>query len=339
MPDKDNPAKQIPDRPAVLPGQLEVEAVRPGTARGLGAEQRRDAGRLVHHRPGQPLVRQGVHQPDVVRPDGRGLLRADRRHRARAHAQGRRGARAAGRPVAERAATTSAGCIRTILNTAGLSAAGPVDGQRGRQDAVRLGLPQPAPRRPGLRCPGPGPGPAAGRRRQPRSCPPRTATARTPARRKAEAGPGSSLGDPKRAAGQPGPAKKGAAKKAAEAAGLPSPAARRPGAAAPPGRAAAAFDRLFGVDPSVANDDVLGTIPQALFLMNSPLVNGRIAGPARHRPGRDPRHGARRARRPERAVPARAVPAAHAQGGRDLRPIPGQPSATAARRSKTSTGA
>ena len=45
--------------------------------------------------------------------------------------------------------------------------------------------------------------------------------------------------------------------------------------------AAAAFERLFGVDPSVANDDVLGTIPQALFMMNSPLVNSRIAA----RPG------------------------------------------------------
>src|SRR5439155_3797260 len=35
------------------------------------------------------------------------------------------------------------------------------------------------------------------------------------------------------------------------------------------------FDRLFGIDPSVANEDVLGTIPQALFLMNSPMVNNR----------------------------------------------------------------
>lgn len=30
---------------------------------------------------------------------------------------------------------------------------------------------------------------------------------------------------------------------------------------------------LFGVDPSTPNDDVLGTIPQALFLMNDPRVN------------------------------------------------------------------
>jgi hypothetical protein len=35
------------------------------------------------------------------------------------------------------------------------------------------------------------------------------------------------------------------------------------------------FNALFGVDPSVPSDDVLGTIPQALFLMNSPMVNNR----------------------------------------------------------------
>jgi hypothetical protein len=30
---------------------------------------------------------------------------------------------------------------------------------------------------------------------------------------------------------------------------------------------------LFGVDPSIANDEILGTIPQALFLMNAPQIN------------------------------------------------------------------
>lgn len=37
------------------------------------------------------------------------------------------------------------------------------------------------------------------------------------------------------------------------------------------------FNQIFGVDPSMPNDDVLGTIPQALFLMNSPIVNGGVA--------------------------------------------------------------
>jgi hypothetical protein len=32
------------------------------------------------------------------------------------------------------------------------------------------------------------------------------------------------------------------------------------------------FDLVFGADPSTPNEDVLGTIPQALFLMNSPAV-------------------------------------------------------------------
>jgi hypothetical protein len=41
------------------------------------------------------------------------------------------------------------------------------------------------------------------------------------------------------------------------------------------------FERIFGVDPSIPNDDVLGTIPQALFMMNGGLVNSRIAA----RPG------------------------------------------------------
>ncbi len=73
---------------------------------------------------------------------------------------------------------------------------------------------------------------------------------------------------------------KPAGKKAAEAAGLPVPKGK--GAAmARQGGPRLAFERLFGIDPSMANDDVLGTIPQALFLMNSPMVNGRTAA----RPG------------------------------------------------------
>jgi len=82
-----------------------------------------------------------------------------------------------------------------------------------------------------------------------------------------------SLGDPKRQQGQP--KNKAAAKKAAEAVGLASQAGAKPGAVQRPGGPRLLFDRLFGVDPSVANEDVMGTIPQALFLMNSPLVTNR----------------------------------------------------------------
>jgi hypothetical protein len=40
----------------------------------------------------------------------------------------------------------------------------------------------------------------------------------------------------------------------------------------------ALFNFLFGIDPSTPNEEVLGTIPQALFLMNSPLLNRAIQG-------------------------------------------------------------
>jgi hypothetical protein len=36
------------------------------------------------------------------------------------------------------------------------------------------------------------------------------------------------------------------------------------------------FVKTFGFDPSTPNDEVIGTIPQALFLMNSPLVTREI---------------------------------------------------------------
>lgn len=38
----------------------------------------------------------------------------------------------------------------------------------------------------------------------------------------------------------------------------------------------ALFNNLFGVDPSTPYDDILGTIPQALFLMNSPQLNNAM---------------------------------------------------------------
>jgi Protein of unknown function (DUF1553) len=82
-----------------------------------------------------------------------------------------------------------------------------------------------------------------------------------------------SLGDPKRIEREA--QKQGAAKKKAEAVGLASQVTKKAGGARQ-GGTRALFDRLFGVDPSVANEDVMGTIPQALFLMNSPLINNRV---------------------------------------------------------------
>jgi Protein of unknown function (DUF1553) len=76
------------------------------------------------------------------------------------------------------------------------------------------------------------------------------------------------------AKGQKAPA---IAKKAVEAAGLASaPAATKgQGKVIRLGGPRMLFNALFGVDPSLANDEVLGTIPQALFLMNGPIVNNR----------------------------------------------------------------
>ncbi len=61
-------------------------------------------------------------------------------------------------------------------------------------------------------------------------------------------------------------------KKAAEALGVATKAVTK---GRPNGRAL--FNTVFGVDPSVSSDEVLGTIPQALFLMNSPIVNQGIS--------------------------------------------------------------
>jgi hypothetical protein len=86
-------------------------------------------------------------------------------------------------------------------------------------------------------------------------------------------GRGPAGADPRKLAGQA--ATKGGAKKAAESVGLASLAAKKPAVAKRPGGQRLLFDRLFGIDPSVPNEDVVGTIPQALWLMNGPLVNGR----------------------------------------------------------------
>jgi hypothetical protein len=51
-----------------------------------------------------------------------------------------------------------------------------------------------------------------------------------------------------------------------------------------PGRAA--FAQLFGFDPSTPQDDIVGSIPQALFLMNSPQLNTLIRGNGDTRLGR-----------------------------------------------------
>jgi hypothetical protein len=76
---------------------------------------------------------------------------------------------------------------------------------------------------------------------------------------------------------EPGKGKVQNAKKALESAGLASAPAQGKGGAKVMrlGGPRNAFNTLFGVDPSVPNEDVMGTIPQALFLMNGPMVHNR----------------------------------------------------------------
>jgi hypothetical protein len=45
----------------------------------------------------------------------------------------------------------------------------------------------------------------------------------------------------------------------------------------------AQFDFLFGYDPSTSQDDLTGNVPQALFMMNSRMINGLIHGEGKTR--------------------------------------------------------
>ena len=77
MPDKDNPSKQIPIAPRFFLSSSKSKP-EPALPLTVGVPERRAAGGLVCHGPGQSLVRQGVHQPDLVLTHGRDVLRADR---------------------------------------------------------------------------------------------------------------------------------------------------------------------------------------------------------------------------------------------------------------------
>ncbi|MGZ3392096.1 MAG: DUF1553 domain-containing protein, partial [Isosphaeraceae bacterium] len=87
-------------------------------------------------------------------------------------------------------------------------------------------------------------------------------------------GPG---GKPALAAQDPGKNRPQNSKKAVESARLASAAAQGKGQGKITrlGGPRTAFNALFGIDPSIPNDDVMGTIPQALFLMNGPMVHNR----------------------------------------------------------------
>ena len=165
------------------------------------------------------------------------------------------------------------------------------------QDAVRLELPQPAPLRPDPR----GAHQALGL--------PADLTAVRPPR--AIGGPeGQASGSRPRVEARTRTSRKTARRPSSRRAGIgrwSRPRARRK--AIRLGGPRIAFNDLFGVDPSTPNDDVLGTIPQALFLMNSPHGSQPDAGPARNRARPDPDDHARQPGRSERPLPPRSRPA------------------------------
>ncbi|MFO0888112.1 MAG: DUF1549 domain-containing protein [Isosphaeraceae bacterium] len=85
------------------------------------------------------------------------------------------------------------------------------------------------------------------------------------------------LGLPADLLATPTGAKAPRARKAVEASGLAGApaAAKGQGKAVRLGGPRLLLNALFGVDPSAPVDEVLGTIPQALFLMNGPMVHNR----------------------------------------------------------------
>jgi hypothetical protein len=276
MPDKDNPAKQIPVPPRFFLTAAGAKESDPALPDSLGAEQRRELvasyitgqdnpwfARAFVNRTWYALMGEAFYEPiDDMGPERTPKAPEVLEPLADQWQRGGYEIRWLYRTLLNTQAYQRR--VRSTANAAGKTPFASGCPSRLRADqmfealAQALGLPQDADGNPVL--------PAMNNRNQRPGA-------------QAKAAP-ISLGDPKRAAAKE-PAKKGAAKKALEAAGLPLPAAKNAGAVLRQGGPRAAFERLFGVDPSVPNDDVLGTIPQALFMMNSPLINGRVAA----RPG------------------------------------------------------
>ena len=324
-----------PSRSRSLPGsswpRSKIGAV---AAREPGRRRAADARRLVRHRPGQPLVRPGVRQPDLVRPDGRGVLRG--RSTTSAPSERPRPPRCS-RPWPgewQKGGYDIRWLFRTILNTKAYQRQGPLDGQR-----------RPArPRSPRTARAGCGPT---------RSSRPWSRRSGLPAdltpvannqgnRAMAAKGPGGKgKGRARSRLPAQGPAKKATSSRPWPPPGWPvrrwPPRARRKIVRL--GGPRVLFNALFGVDPSIPNDDVLGTIPQALFLMNSPMVHNRTQARPGTVLGEILTHGPERPGRPR-------TPSTSASSPASRRPRKSRParttwatSATAPRRSRTSTGA
>ena len=197
-------------------------------------DRRRAAGDggLLCHGSGQPVVRQGVRQPGLVRPDGRRVLQSRRRHRPRARGQGSRGARCPRYRIGSKGGYDVRWLFRTILNSRTYQREVRSTYTAAGRTPFASDCPSPAPLRPDPRLARPGPQYAA------------AAAARIGAQGQAR--------PPPRAKAEPDGGEAGCADPRNM------------------------FNVLFGVDPSTPNDDILGTIPQALFLMNGPQINRAI---------------------------------------------------------------
>ena len=111
----------------------------------------------------------------------------------------------------------------------------------------------------------------------------------------------------------PPPLSKAGARKSAEAAGLASQTGKKPAAAMRAGGLRRPFDRLFTVDPSVGQRRRDGNHPAGSVPDEQPAREQSYPGSPGNGPGRDLERGPQRPCRAHRALPARAVAAAHTQ--------------------------
>ena len=164
-----------------------------------------------------------------------------------------------------RAATISAGSCHDHGNPC-LPAQGAGDHDSRGQDRLRLELSQPAPFRPDRR----GPERGAGLARRPDGRPDRRAESRS----RRQTGPPARVKAKNKETER---TSRRTARKPWRAPAWQRPSARARARARPCGWADPrnAFNNLFGIDPSIPIDDVMGTIPQALFLMNGPMIHNR----------------------------------------------------------------
>jgi hypothetical protein len=272
MPDKDNPAKMIPVAPRFFLASAGAKEADPALPEGLGAEKRRELvasyitgqdnpwfARAFVNRTWYALMGEAFYEPiDDMGPERTARAPEILEPLADQWQRGGYDIRWLYRTILNTRAYQRR--VRSTANAAGKTPFASNCPSRLRADQVFEALAQ------ALGLPIDGEGhlvPPAPNNKNPRpGAQPKVQAKAAPV----------SLGDPRRVA---------AAVAAKAAPSPPQPQPAKPGQ--PPRRNGqqAVFERIFGVDPSIPNDDVMGTIPQALFMMNGPLVNNRVTA----RPG------------------------------------------------------